>query len=304
MHTFSIVARDARTGEMGVAIQSHWFAVGALCPWAEAGTGAIATQSMVEVSYGPMGLQSLRNGKSAMETLNFLIGKDKQQALRQVAIVDAKGNIAVHTGKRCIAEAGHIIGNGFSVQANMMINKDVLPAMSTAYQKREGNLANKMLAALKAGQSAGGDIRGKQSACMIIVGGERSNEPWNFVRINLRVHDHSEPIKELERLLLLQSAYNAMNEGDTLLAKNQTQKAMKKYSSAAKLAPEIEELPFWQAVTLAENGQIDEALPIFKWIFKRNPNWGILIQRLPASGLLKINKDILDRILALIPKKE
>ncbi len=298
LHTFSITARDEQTGQLGVAVQSHWFAVGALCPWVEAGVGAIATQSMVEVSYGPLGLELLRSGKSADDTLRELLSRDDGRELRQVALVDAQGRAAVHTGRRCVSAAGHQTGKGFSVQANMMVNDQVWPAMASAYESAQGNLAKRMLAALKAAQSAGGDIRGKQSACMLIASGNKSEQPWKHVKMNLRVDDSPDPIRELERLIIIQDAYDLMNEGDELLARQNSQAAMEKYQQAASLSPEITEIPFWQAVTLADTGKLEEALPLFADVFNRNQDWAELVQRLPASGLLKDDPEMMKRILS------
>lgn len=298
--TFSIVAKDEQTGQLGVAVQTHWFAVGAICPWVEAGVGAVATQSMVEVSYGPKSLELLRAGKTAQEALDALIAEDKDQGLRQVAVVDALGRIAVHTGDRCIQAAGHTSGKGYSVQANMMKNDSVWPAMENAYLVAKGDLASRMLAALYAAQAAGGDIRGKQSAAMLVAGGEKSDEPWRHVLVNLRVDDYSEPLKELERLLNINKAFELMNEGDALLAKNLSEEAKEKYSLAAAMAPEIEEMPFWQAVTLADTGKIEEALPIFKKVFRKNKDWAELVKRLPASGLLKDDAEMIRKILAVL----
>ena len=298
--TFSIVAKDEQTGQLGVAVQTHWFAVGAICPWVEAGVGTGATQSMVEVSYGPKSLELLRAGKTAQEALDALLAKDKDQGLRQVAVVDALGRIAVHTGDRCIQAAGHTSGKGYSVQANMMKNDSVWPAMKNAFLVAKGDLASRMLAALYAAQAAGGDIRGKQSAAMLVAGGEKSDEPWRHVFVNLRVDDHPEPLKELERLLNTNKAFELMNEGDALLAKNLSDAAKEKYSLAAAMAPEIEEMPFWQAVTLADTGKIEEALPIFKEVFHKNKDWAELVKRLPASGLLKDDAEMIRKILAVL----
>jgi uncharacterized Ntn-hydrolase superfamily protein len=300
--TFSIVARDEQTGQLGVAVQTHWFAVGAICPWAEAGVGAVATQSMVEVSYGPKNLDLLRAGKTALEALESLIAEDKDQGLRQVAVVDAQGRIAVHTGDHCIQAAGHRSGNGFSVQANMMKNDSIWPAMEKAYLAAKGDLASRMLATLIAAQAAGGDIRGKQSAAMLVTKGEKSDEPWRNVLVNLRVDDHPEPLKELERLLKINQAFDLMNEGDALLAKGLNNEAREKYTLATAKAPDIEELPFWQAVTLADTGRLEEALPIFDIIFKKNIDWAELVKRLPSSGLLKNDTNMMKRILALLDK--
>lgn len=299
LHTFSIVAGDESTGQLGVAVQTHWFAVGVMCPWAEAGVGAIATQSMVEASYGPLGLALLKSGKTAHETLEELLAKDKGRELRQVAIVDAQGRIAVHTGARCIGAAGHQTGSGFSVQANMMLNDRVWPAMASAYESTQGDLAGRMLDALKAGQAAGGDIRGSQSASMLVVDGQRTERPWEHTLVNLRVDDAPDPIGELERLLTIQRAYDHMNEGDELLAQDKAVEAHLEYQQAAALAPQIDEIPFWQAVTLADSGSLEEALPIFRKVFEQNPNWAELVQRLPASGLLKDDPKMMAKIIAV-----
>ena len=298
--TFSIVAQDKDSDQLGVAVQTHWFAVGAICPWIEAGVGAVATQSMVEISYGPKSLDLLRAGKSAREALDILIAEDNEQSLRQVAVIDTHGRIAVHTGDRCIQAAGHRVGKGFSVQANMMKNDTVWPAMEKAYLAAKGDLATRMLATLYAAQAAGGDIRGKQSAAMLVVKGVKSEEPWRHVLVNLRVDDHPEPLRELERLLNINKAFDLMNEGDALLAKNLNEVAREKYSLAAVMAPDIEEMPFWQAVTLADTGKIEEALPIFKKVFRKNKDWAELVKRLPASGLLKNDAEMIKRILAVL----
>lgn len=296
-HTFSIVARDPETGELGVAVQSHWFSVGSVVTWAEAGVGAVATQSLVEVSYGPLGLALMRAGKSAGEALAALLAADEGRDLRQVAMVDAQGRVAVHTGSRCIAEAGHAVGPGFSVQANMMITGEVWPAMADAYESAEGDLAERLLVALEAGQAAGGDIRGQQSAAILIVRGTSTGRPWADTVMDLRVEDHPEPIRELWRLVQIHRAYQHMNRGDERLGEGKVEEALEEYRTAAALAPHIEELPFWQAVTLADLGRLEEALPLFGRVFAVNPAWADLVRRLPASGLLRDDPEMMRRIL-------
>nr|MBC7245670.1 DUF1028 domain-containing protein [Chloroflexota bacterium] len=296
-HTFSIVARDAQTGQLGVAVQSHWFSVGRLVCWAEAGVGAVATQALVQVSYGPLGLERMRRGFSAPEALAELLSADEGREMRQVAMVDAQGRVAAHTGTQCIAEAGHEVGEGFSVQANMMANNQVWPAMSHAFRQAQGDLAERMLTALEAAQNAGGDVRGKQSAALLIVAGEPTPEPWTGVLVELRVEDHPEPLVELRRLLNLHRAYEHMNQGDALLGENRTEEALAEYRLAAQMAPDIPELPFWHAVTLADLGCLEEALPIFREVFARDPNLTLLLQRLPASGLLHADEQVITRIL-------
>jgi uncharacterized Ntn-hydrolase superfamily protein len=295
-HTFSIVARDPATGQMGVAVQSHWFSVGSVVTWAEAGVGAVATQALSETSYGPLGLALMRAGKNAPEALAALLAADERNEIRQVAMVDAKGRVATHTGKRTIAEAGHVIGDGFSVQANMMLNPTVWPAMARAYRKSKGDLAERMLAALDAAQIAGGDIRGMQSAAILIVEAISTGRPWVDTIMELRVEDHREPIKELRRLVNIQRAYQHMNKGDDFIGKGQIEQALKAYSEADAMAPEMDELPFWHAIALVEMGRLEEALPIFKHVFEINPDWATLVQRLPAAGLLRNDPEMLARI--------
>lgn len=296
-HTFSIVARDPATGEMGVAVQSHWFGVGRLVAWARAGVGAVATQAMVEVAYGPRGLALMAQGKSAPETLAELLAADGGRELRQVAMVDAQGRVAAHTGARCIAEAGHIVGDAFSVQANMMLNDRVWPAMHQAYLQAKGDLAERLVCALEAAQDAGGDVRGQQSAAILVVPAQATDRPWDDVVVELRVEDHPAPIAELRRLLTVHRAYSRMNRGDELLGKGQVEEAMSEYRAAAELVPDIAELPFWHAVTLADMGRVDEALPIFRDAFARDPNLALLVQRLPASGLLRDDPQMMTQIL-------
>ena len=300
VHTFSIVARDPQNGQLGVAVQSHWFSVGSVVSWAKAGVGAIATQAMSEISYGPLGLDLMRGGKTSTQALAGLLAADEGRQLRQVAMVDAGGDVAVHTGARCIADAGHIAGEGFSVQANMMLNPTVWPAMAEAYRGSNGDLAERMLAALQAAQTAGGDIRGRQSASILIVKAVSSGRPWDDTVMNLRVEDHPEPIQELGRLVKIQRAYQLMNLGDERLGKGQVAEALQAYRGAVELVPDIDELPFWQAVTLAELDRMDEALPIFRQVFSSNPNWALLVQRLPAAGLLRDDPQLMKNILSAV----
>ncbi len=245
-----------------------------MCPWIEAGVGAVATQSLVEVSYGPKSLDLLREGKTADEALKTLLAVDENNAVRQVAIVDCLGNIAVHTGDRCIREAGHVKGTNFSVEANMMKNPTVWPAMAKAFENCQGTTGRTHAGSAFRGSSRGGDIRGKQSAAMLVAEGEKTDEPWRHQLVNIRMDDHPEPFKELERLLNIQKAYDLANEGDELLAKDLNEKAKVKYSQAAGLAPDLMELPFWQAVTLADTGKLEQAFPLFQKIFRRKSGLG------------------------------
>jgi uncharacterized Ntn-hydrolase superfamily protein len=299
VHTFSIVARDKETGEMGVAVQSHWFSVGSLVSWAEAGVGAIATQSFVNVSFGPIGLNLLKDGNSAEEVLAGLIASDEGEAVRQVAIVDRNGNVAAHTGAKCIPEAGHITGDGFSVQANMMLKPTVWKAMAEAYQSSPGPLAERMVAALEAAQREGGDIRGKQSAALLVVRGESTGKVWEDRLIDLRIEDHPEPVSEIRRLLKLHRAYEYMNQGDLAIEHNDVDGALVAYRTAESLFPENLEMKYWHAVSLANIGKYDDAAAIFRQVFRQDDNWRILTERLPAVGLLTVPEAELDRILTL-----
>lgn len=299
-HTFSIVARDPEDGKMGVAVQSHWFSVGSVVAWGEPGVGVVATQSMVEKSYGPRGLALMRAGIPVKAALSALLQTDDNPEVRQVAMLDHSGEVAVHTGSRCIAYAGHESGEGFSVQANMMHNDRVWPAMAEAYRSTHGPLAERLMAALEAAQTAGGDIRGQQSASMLVISGEAGKQPWEGILVDLRVEDHPQPLQELRRLLTVHTAYDWMNEGDAFLANGKVERALSAYRSAAELAPDFDELPFWHALTLAELDRMEEAAPIFQAVFRANPDWAELVKRLPAAGLLKDDPVLLKRILGLM----
>ena len=299
-HTFSIVARDSVTGEMGVAVQSHWFSVGTSVSWAEAGVGAVATQSFTNKSFGIRGLNLLRNGLTAQEALDSLLKDDEGREVRQAAIIDSKGNVATHTGKGCIDYAGHIKGNNFSVQSNMMLTNKVPPAMADAFERSKGKpLAERMLLVLEAGQAAGGDIRGKQSAAIIVVPAKSEGRPWDERTVDLRVDDNPEPIKELHRLYNVQVAYQHMNNGDLAVEKNDMTKAMNEYNAAMKMFPQNLEMQFWTAITLANNKQVDKAVPILKKVFARDGNWKELTRRLPKVNLLTVSDSDLKKILSL-----
>ncbi|HKY31884.1 MAG TPA: DUF1028 domain-containing protein [Candidatus Polarisedimenticolia bacterium] len=301
VHTYSIVARDPATGDLGVAVQSHWFSVGALVPWAEAGIGAVATQSFVRVEYGPEGLAAMRKGEPAPAALARLVQADDERAVRQVAMVDVSGRAGAHTGERCIQAAGHHVGQGYSVQANLMLDAGVWPAMAAAYEASPGDLAERMLAALEAAQSAGGDIRGSQSAAMLIVKGRSTGTPWKDKVLDLRIEDHPQPIRELRRLVELWRAYERMNAGDLAVEKNDMEGAARHYAAAEAMFPAMDEFVFWHAAALAQKGRVDEALPLFRKAFLLQPAWWLLVPRLPSSGLLPEDKSTIDRILAAGP---
>ncbi len=296
VHTYSIVARDPGTGELGVAVQSHWFNVGSIVPWAEAGVGAVATQSFVDPSYGKLGLDLMRAGKSAPDALKALLAGDEGREVRQVAMIDAQGRVAAHTGSKDIQAAGQIVGRNYSVQANLMLNDTVWPAMSRAFEAAQGDLADRMLAALDAAQAAGGDIRGRQSAALIVVTGKPTGRPWEDRLFDLRVDDSPEPLRELRRLVTLQRAYGHMNAGDLAVEKGDNDRALAEYSAAAKLSPDNAEMIYWWAVALVNMGRVDDSLPLFRKVFAMDRNWATLTPRLPKSGLLPDDPKLIDRI--------
>jgi uncharacterized Ntn-hydrolase superfamily protein len=299
-HTFSIVARDSITGEMAVGVQSHWFNVGISVPWLEAGVGAVATQSFIDKSYGLKGLALLKQGFTAKEALDSLLKADPGRDVRQVAIIDTKGNVAAHTGKGCIQYASHITGNNFSVQSNMMLGDKVCQSMAKAFTNSAGKpLAERILAALDAAQQAGGDIRGRQSAALIVIPAQSTGQPWNDRTVDVRVDDNPYPLVELRRLYRVQIAYEHMNKGDLATEKNDMPKAMQEYGEAMKMFPDNLEMQYWTGITLANNKQVDKALSILKKVFAKDKNWKELTRRLPSVNLLTVSKTDLNRILAL-----
>jgi uncharacterized Ntn-hydrolase superfamily protein len=303
-HTYSIIARDPETGEMGAAVQSHWFSVGSVVPWAQAGIGVVATQAMADVSYGPQGLSAMAGNPDVNCVLRTLLAADENHQLRQVAMLHVSGNVAAYTGSRCIAEAGHVTGYQYSVQANMMLKNTVWDAMAKAYENSRGDLADRMMTALEAAQAEDGDIRGMQSAAMVIVSGNVTDQPWKEKSLELRVEDHPAPLAELKRLIQVHKAYDQMNEGDRLISEGKTEEAFEAYNAAALMAPDMDELPFWQATTMADLGKLDQALPIFKKVFAKNHNWALLLQRLPKAGLFSSDPELMKKILAEAPKAQ
>lgn len=297
--TYSIVARDPDTGEMGVAVQSHWFSVGTIVSWGEAGVGVVATQSFVNPAFGPDGIELLKSGKTASEAVDMLIAEDEGRDFRQLAILDVNGNVKSYTGKNCIPGAGNIVGENYSVQANLMLNDLVPGAMSKAFEESTGTLADRMMAALFAAQEVGGDIRGKQSAAILIVKGESTGKVWEDRLIDLRVEDSPEPLQELNRLLKVHRAYNHMNAGDLAVEHGNMELAMKEYAAAEAMFPDNEEMIYWHAVTLATNGEVETSLPLFKDVFDRNKNWKILTPRLVPIGLLNVSEEELQKILTI-----
>jgi len=289
-HTFSIVARDPLTGEMAVGVQSHWFSVGTAVSWGEAGVGVVATQSFVNKSYGIKGLNLMKNGKTAPEALRELLAADEGREVRQVAMIDVNGNVNSFTGKNCIDHAGNIVGKNYAVQSNMMLGDKVNAAMSIAFERSEGKpLAERVLLTLKAAQAVGGDIRGKQSAAILVVAGKSNSQPWNERLIDLRVDDNKAPLDELDRLLRLYRAYEHMDKGDLATEKNNMTLAMEEYGAAMKMFPENLEMQYWTAITLANNKRVKEASVLLQKIYKKDSNWRELTKRLPKVNLLNVS---------------
>ena len=275
--TYSIVARDPITGEIGVAVQSHFFSVGPVVPWAMAGVGAVATQATAEVSFGPRGLALLRGGLDAAGGLERLLSADPSARERQVAIVDAAGNVAAYTGVGCIPEAGHLTGTAVSCQGNIMASRDVWPAMLDAFESSGGTLVERLLVALDAAELAGGDLRGRQSAAILVVPAE--GEEWQ-TSISLRVEDHPEPLGELRRLVELHGAYELAFRADALIHRGHPEQAALLLRQARERAPGNHELLFWSGLAAADRGELDEALAAVREAIAMQGGWGIVLRRL------------------------
>jgi uncharacterized Ntn-hydrolase superfamily protein len=278
--TYSIVARDPATGELGAAVQSHWFSVGSLCVWARPGIGAVATQSVVEPAYGPNALDLMAAGSAGPDALAELLAADELAAVRQVGVVDADGRVAVHTGSDCIPCAGDATGPHWTCQANMMAADTVPAAMSAVFERSTGDLAERLMSALEAAEGEGGDVRGRQSAAIVVVAAE--GEPWQM-RVQLRVEDHADPVAELRRLLVLHRAYELAGEADSLLAAGEPAEAGALYRRAAETAPESDELLFWAGLALAHTGELDAGVDAVRRAIEKHAGWGVLLDRLSPT---------------------
>ena len=294
--TYSIVARDPASGELGVAVQSHYFGVGSIVSWAEAGVGAVATQSVAEPAYGPNGLELMRDGASAPEALHRLLAADEHEPVRQVAFVDRYGRVAAHTGARCIREAGHRVADGVSAQANIMGRPTVPDAMVAAYRAAGGDLAERLVAALDAAEGEGGDLRGRQSAALLVVAPRASGRPTEDRLVDLRVDDHPDPVSELRRLLGLRRAYERVDVGDELAAAGDLEAALDQYAAAHSEQPDSAELAFWHGVALAASGREQEARPLLERAYRDGDGWRELLRRLPAAGLFPEDAELVARL--------
>ena len=298
-HTYSIVARDPDTGQLGVAVQSHYFSVGSVVTWAEAGVGAVATQSLSDPAYGKLGLDMMRAGKSAPDTLAGLVASDSMQAVRQVAMVDAQGQVAAHTGQFAISEAGHLTGDGFSVQANMMLKNSVWSAMAEAYRGAKGELVDRFLAALDAAEAEGGDIRGRQSAAILIVEAKSTGRPWIDTTFDLRVDDAPEPLVEIRRLVAIRRAYIHMRLGNEAAQRIDLETTEREFTAAERLIGDNPEMRYWHGIALLQLGKIDDGLAILKEVGRRDRKWIELTLRLPVL-LFAGDASLKDRITKLL----
>jgi uncharacterized Ntn-hydrolase superfamily protein len=294
--TYSIIAYDSVSHQFGAAVQSHYFRVADVI-WVEPKIGAVATQSLVDFAYGPLGLEMMRLGKSSQQALDGLMASDPHSEVRQVAMIDGRGRVATHTGEKCIAYAGHRQGRHYSVQANLMRNPTVPEAMARAFERTPGDLAERLMAALEAAEAEGGDIRGKQSAALVVVTGDPTGQIWKDRLLDLRVDDSPEPLAELRRLLNIARAYDYMDIGDWWLAQGNFLMAQSLYLKAGELAPDNPEIMFWLAVALVTEEQIDCALPIFAEVFAADPSWRELVPRLVDADLLPDDEEVVERIL-------
>ncbi len=280
--TYSIVARDPASGRFGVAVQSCWPFVGVGCPWVESGVGAVVTQSFTEVAHGPNGLALLRSGASAPDALATLIAGDDGRDVRQLGIVDAAGRTAAHTGSRCVFAAGHAAGDGVSVQANMMERPTVWPAMIEAWSSSSADFAWRLVAALRAAEGEGGDVRGRQSA-VLVVSGPPDAPAWQR-DIDIRVDDGPAPLDELERLLRVHVGYEALDRAERLGAAGDGRGAEAAALEAARLAPGDPQIAVWSALGMAAMGRVEQARGLLAEATKANPRWPLFVERFAASG--------------------
>jgi len=296
-HTYSIVAVDLERDEIGVAVQSHWFSVGSAVPWIESGVGAVATQSFTNPAFGPQGLGLLSKGYTPKEVIKNFRENDIDIETRQVAVIDIMGNSAAYTGNRCVKDAGHIAGKGYSVQANLMKNDRVWPAMAESFEKSSGPLAERMLSAMETAESTGGDLRGKQSAVLLVYRRNSSGRPWEDRIIDLRVEDHPKPLAELRRLLEVYRAYQHMETGETALGRGDFALAEEEYRTAQKACPDNLEMHYWYAVALINSGRISQAIPELKYIYKKDKNWRTVLERSFDAGIVKVEREKLPLLL-------
>lgn len=296
--TYSIVARDAKSGQLGVAVQSHYFSVGSVVTWARAGVGAVATQAMAEVSYGPLGLEMMAAGKTAEESLRSLLEKDRRKETRQVAMVDSEGRVAAHTGAECIPFAGNLSGDGYSCQGNIMRSERVWKEMGRAYERAmDLPLPERLISALEAGEKAGGDARGKQSSALLVVEGKRMKTAWEGRLVELRVEDHAEPIEELKRLLRYHRGYEWVDKGDRYLSSKKYREALDAYGKGLKMVPEVRELRYWVGVSMLKTKERSKGIAMLRKVFKEEPEWTRITKRMAKARTFAMDPKSLQELI-------
>jgi uncharacterized Ntn-hydrolase superfamily protein len=294
--TYSIVARDPGTGVLGVAMQTAMFAAGADVPWARAGVGAVATQAITEGAYGPRCLDAIQEGASAPAALDQAQAADEAALLRQVGVVAADGSVAAMTGEWCIDHAGHLLGDGFAVQANMMASPAVWPAMAEAYQSCPGPFPRRLLAALEAGQAAGGDARGMMAAALVVVEAA-PRAPWAGRIVDLRVDRSSDPLAELGRLLDASDGYAGFGRAVAALFSGDPAAALASADEGLSALPGEENLRFVRAGALAASSDNAGAVAELRALIADRPSWATVIRSFAAKGLLTMPPPALAELL-------
>lgn len=294
--TFSIVAFDPSNKDLGVAVHSRYFSVGSIVPWAAAEVGAIATQSFVNASYGPRGLQLLKEGLAVREVIGKLTSQDEARDYRQLGLVDSKGNAAVFTGKKCLEWAGSKVGKNHAALGNILAGKEVVENMSVKFESAKGDLARKLVAALEAGEAAGGDIRGRQSASLLVVRKEGGRGGYGDRYIDLRVEDHAKPTEELRRLLGLSRVYYLIDEAEDKFTAGDLESALSNLQKAISLNRNIDDAHIDLALIFMKLGRKEEAIEAFKEALRLNPKLKRVIKQLPSVGLMKRDKELFAKL--------
>lgn len=292
--TYSIIGRDPGSGEVGIAVQSRWFHAPQDLAWIEPGVGAVCTQAFLEPSYGSRGLALMRQGRTPAQALDELLALDQGRDVRQVAIADAEGHFAQHTGARCVAAAGHGSGRDCCAQGNMLASEACWDAMIEAFEATEGALADRLLAALRAAEEEGGDARGRQSAGILVRSGQASNDPWRDRVLELRVADHPDPVAELARLVGVKRAYDRLERAIDLVEGGDLGAAAEEAGAAQDLAPADDQIIFWRATMLLGAGRPEEAREAWREAVAAHPGWAEFLRQCIAAGLLPAEVAALD----------
>ena len=290
--TFSIVAFDPSTKDLGVAVQSRYFSVGSVVPWAEADVGAVATQSFVNVSYGPRGLQLLKEGFTVDEVIARLTKDDEEKEYRQLGIIDSRGEAHAFTGQKCLEWAGSKVGENYAAQGNILAGKQVVQDMGREFESTKGDLAERLVAALKGGETAGGDARGRQSAALLVVRRNLGRGGYGDKYIDLRIEDHPNPIVELKRLLNLHRVYSLIDDGEDKLTKGDLKTALAALKKAVSLNPNIDDAQVDLGIVNLKLGKKNEAANAFDRALRLNPKMKTLIKQLPNVGLIKPDQEL------------